>query len=179
MGPREVAGGPDSGQHPEGGGQGSPQMSVMLALLMFCPAPQLMVMPAFPEPVTTETRPPVAQAQPAPVVRPRATASPVLREPKKGTSVARGWATWYQRAPGGAAAGPVVRRALGGGNRWRGKYVSVCSVSNGPRCIRVQLDDWCACGERGGSPTLLDLSKSDFARLAIPGRGVIKVTVSK
>jgi hypothetical protein len=68
----------------------------------------------------------------------------------------RGVATWYCR-PGvsrctrgypyyGAygAAGPALRAALGGGNRWRGRTVYVNGVA-------VKLIDWCACG---GSHTI-------------------------
>lgn len=82
----------------------------------------------------------------------------------------RGVATWF-RTPGlTGAAGPVLRDALGD---WRGEHVTVCAS----RCVTVALIDWCACGERGGEPTLIDLSDGAFARLADPSRGVIDVTI--
>jgi len=45
-------------------------------------------------------------------------------------------------------------------------------------CVTVQLTDWCACGDRGGQPTLLDLSASAFRRLAPLSKGVIAVEVT-
>jgi hypothetical protein len=83
-----------------------------------------------------------------------------------------GWATWYDWRPGQAAAGPALRRLLG--KDWRGESVSVC-VDN--RCVRVRLTDWCACGPRRGSPTVIDLDDQVFRRLAPLSRGVIEVTV--
>lgn len=85
-----------------------------------------------------------------------------------------GGATWYTRAPGGAAAGPGLRRALGA--RWRGRVVYVFTGSRcvlWVNCTRVRLDDWCACG--GGR--LIDLSRADFAILAPPSVGVLRVRV--
>jgi hypothetical protein len=84
-----------------------------------------------------------------------------------------GYATWYDVAPGNAAAGPALRSWLGSG--WRGTTVKVCH--NG--CILTVLSDWCACGPRSGRPTLLDMSRSDFAVLGDPGAGVLSVTVSR
>lgn len=84
-----------------------------------------------------------------------------------------GYATWYSVGSGiYAAAGPALRNALGPG--WRGRYVLVCS---GPRCVRVKLIDWCACGERHGQPTVIDLSRDAFEVLARASRGVIAVAV--
>ena len=86
-----------------------------------------------------------------------------------------GKATWYDDGPGlYAAAGPVLREALGGDPAFRGERVTVTS---GGRSVEVTLSDWCACGERGGVPTLLDLSADAFARLAPLGRGVINVEI--
>lgn len=86
-----------------------------------------------------------------------------------------GVATWYDDGPGlYAAAGPVLREALGGDPAFRGERVTVTS---GGRSVTVTLSDWCACGERGGKPTLLDLSADAFARLAPLGRGVINVEI--
>lgn len=69
-----------------------------------------------------------------------------------------GVATWYDDGPGiYAAAGPELRNGA-----WRGSTVDVC----GKACIPVRLSDWCACGDRAGLPTLLDLSADAFARVA-------------
>jgi len=81
----------------------------------------------------------------------------------------RGVASWYRYIPGHAAAGPVLRRALG--PAWRGKTVRVC---RGDRCLRVRLTDTCACyGTR-----LVDLHVWDFARLGSPSLGIVKVSVT-
>jgi hypothetical protein len=100
----------------------------------------------------------------APTKRPRATTRHV-----DGLS---GLATWYPAGGPVAAAGPALRAALGDG--WRGEPVRVCS---GDRCVTVQLIDWCACGDRHGEPTLLDLGVDAFTRLADPSVGVIDVTI--
>jgi expansin (peptidoglycan-binding protein) len=39
------------------------------------------------------------------------------------------------------------------------------------------LGDWCACGPRGGTPTVIDLDDDAFRRLANLSAGVIAVTV--
>lgn len=92
-----------------------------------------------------------------------------------GAGINRGLATWYH-APSkqDAAAGPVLRRALGPG--WRGSWVRVSRVADGQvRTVTVVLSDWCACGSRHGQPTLLDLDDQAFADLAPLGSGVITV----
>lgn len=85
----------------------------------------------------------------------------------------KGWATWYD-APSrfDAAAGPDLRRAIG--RDWRGSFVTVYA---GERSAIVQLTDWCACGDRHGTPTVIDLDDRTFARLAPLGTGVLKVVV--
>jgi hypothetical protein len=84
-----------------------------------------------------------------------------------------GWATHYPAAsPTDGAAGPDLRAMLGKG--WRGQWVRVC---HGSECVRVQLRDWCACGDRHGKPTLVDLPKQTFSRLAPLGLGVIPVSI--
>lgn len=88
-----------------------------------------------------------------------------------GTVLLGGKATWYDTPGHTAAAGPVLRDVLGD---WRGRYVT---VEAGDRSVTVKLTDWCACGERGGIPTLLDLSRSAFATLADPSAGVINVSI--
>lgn len=81
-----------------------------------------------------------------------------------------GISSWYRWHPGQAAAGPELRSALG--PHWRGSRVLVCSAHT---CISVRLTDWCQCyGTR-----LIDLDKSDFARLAAPSRGLLQVTVDR
>jgi hypothetical protein len=56
---------------------------------------------------------------------------------------------------------------------WRGATVRVCA----DRCIVTRLTDWCACGDRHGKATLIDLADADFARLAPLSAGVIEVSV--
>ena len=88
-----------------------------------------------------------------------------------GPATQSGLATWYDDGPGlYAAAGPDLRHG-----DWRGSFVTVTS---GSRSVTVQLTDWCACGDRNGRPTLLDLSASAFRRLAPLSRGVIAVEVT-
>jgi hypothetical protein len=100
--------------------------------------------------------------------RPSATVKPRSRTTPAGHSIA-GLATWYSAPAGQAAAGPDLRAALGSG--WRGRLVRV----NG---IAVRLTDWCACGDRGGVPTLIDLPASDFGRIAPLSRGVVRIVVA-
>ena len=65
-----------------------------------------------------------------------------------------------------AAAGPRLRV----GN-WRGRYVE---VAIGGRSVRVQLIDWCACGDH-----LIDLYSSVLTRLGLPlSKGVYLTTVT-
>ena len=90
-----------------------------------------------------------------------------------GSAGIRGLATWYDAAPGEAAAGPTLRDALG--PRWRGRVVKVTTDQGS---VLVRLTDWCACGDRGSVPTLIDLPRSDFAQLGRLGRGVLPVEVS-
>lgn len=89
-----------------------------------------------------------------------------------GNPMLGGVATWFDYPAGHAAAGPSLRAALGPG--WRGDVVQVCADSG---CVAVVVDGWCACGDRNGKDTLLDLAKSDFAKLADPSVGVVAVTV--
>jgi hypothetical protein len=91
-----------------------------------------------------------------------------------GTALVGGKATWYDDGSGYyGAAGPVLREALGGDPAFRGQTVRVCADD----CVLVRLTDWCACGDRGGAPTLIDLSPDAFARLAPLSAGVIDVTI--
>jgi len=93
--------------------------------------------------------------------------------PEAEASVLTGTASWYDYVPGGAAAGPALRSALG--KDWRGRKVSVCEAGAG--CISVTLSDWCQCYWKQKRERLIDLDVRSFARLAPTDRGVIKVTV--
>jgi hypothetical protein len=99
---------------------------------------------------------------------------PAVVEGEVGTALIGGKATWYDDGSGlYGAAGPVLREALGGDPAFRGQTVRVCADD----CVLVRLTDWCACGDRGGVPTLIDLSPDAFARLAPLSAGVIDVTI--
>jgi hypothetical protein len=80
-----------------------------------------------------------------------------------------GYATWYATGGMTGAAGPLLRVG-----DWRGRTVTVCAET----CIDVTLSDWCACGDRHGKPTLVDLSDEAFAALSPLSRGVLPVSVS-
>jgi hypothetical protein len=91
-----------------------------------------------------------------------------------GTALIGGKATWFDDGPGlYGAAGPDLREAMGGDPAFRGQAVQVCAES----CVIVVLRDWCACGDRGGVPTIIDLSPEAFARLAPLSAGVVDVTI--
>jgi hypothetical protein len=96
--------------------------------------------------------------------------SPAARPASASRAVVSGSATWYDYVPGGAAAGPALRAALGSG--WRGTRVSVCA---GGRCVQAVLSDWCLCS--GGR--VIDLDVRSFARLAPPSAGIVAVTVRR
>jgi hypothetical protein len=111
-------------------------------------------------------------------------ASPVTESDAPSRPV-RGYATWYDApSPQDAAAGPSLRKALG--RHWRGSTVRVTS---GGRSVTVRLTDWCACGPRHRTPTVLDLDDVAFERLApqswdpvddgpFLSQGVVRVRVS-
>lgn len=83
-----------------------------------------------------------------------------------------GYATWYDApSKSDAAAGPQLRERLGD---WRGRWVR---VTYGGKSIVVQLTDWCACGKRHGTSTLIDLDDKAFRELAPLSRGVLEVSV--
>jgi hypothetical protein len=83
-----------------------------------------------------------------------------------------GIASWFASPIGVSAAGPALRAAIGAG--WRGRQVSVCL---GQRCVSTILGDWCACGDRHGVPTVIDLDVAAFRQLAQLSIGVIAVEV--
>lgn len=87
-------------------------------------------------------------------------------------TVVHGVASWYRYVPGGAAAGPALRRALG--PKWRGQWVRVCTEA---RCVRVHLTDWCQCSKGKPGEKVIDLDVRSFAALALPSRGIVRVVV--
>lgn len=52
------------------------------------------------------------------------------------------------------------------------------TVCRGGRCVEVTVVSFCACGQRGGKDTVIDLSPAAFRRLAPLSRGVIDVTLT-
>jgi hypothetical protein len=67
---------------------------------------------------------------------------------------------------------------------WRGSTVQVCAADERfddgvSRCVTLVLSDACACGDRSGSPTLLDLSADAFRSLAPLSVGVLRVEVTR
>lgn len=104
-----------------------------------------------------------------PADRAIATAQGAIGEPAVAVS---GWATYYPTCRRCAAAGPLVKDMLGRG--WKGDWVR---VSAGDRSVVVRLVTGCACGDRHGDPTVIDLSPSAFARLAPLGQGIVRVIV--
>lgn len=106
-----------------------------------------------------------------PASEPRPEASPTG---EVGTALVGGYATWYDAACHPcAAAGPALREFVG--PDWRGSVVEVCGPAGA--CVSVALLDWCACGERHGQPTLLDLDRRSFARLAAPTAGLVAISI--
>jgi hypothetical protein len=85
----------------------------------------------------------------------------------------RGVATWFKSPAGVSAAGPALRAAIGPG--WRGSKVKVCRAGT-DECVVTVLGDWCACGDRPGGRTLIDLDIRAFSRLAPLSRGVLSIT---
>jgi hypothetical protein len=106
----------------------------------------------------------------AALMAPAAVAQPGRSRVPAGTVA--GVATWFDSPSGVSAAGPALRAALGPG--WRGQTVTVCA---GDRCVETVLGDWCACGDRPGGPTVIDLHAPVFAALAPLSRGVIRVVI--
>jgi hypothetical protein len=77
-----------------------------------------------------------------------------------------GIASWYRYVPGGAAAGPRLRSALGPG--WRGSVVRVCAGA----CVVVTLSDFMR------ADRLIDLDARSFVQLAPLSAGLVSVEVS-
>lgn len=112
----------------------------------------------------------------------RAASAPEQSEPPVADSAAavesmEGWATWCAPTPkyckgwGGSAMLGAVRSFRYGDQpypvrvRYQGKSVVVTVVS------------YCACGDRNGIPTVIDLSPAAFRQLADQDLGVIMVAV--
>jgi Lytic transglycolase len=88
-------------------------------------------------------------------------------------SVARGWATWY-RDPKRSGYYGAVNSFRWGDDQY---IVQVCAPKY-HACTHVRIVDFCACGDRHGIATVIDLSPAAFRELAPLGRGVIRVEVS-
>lgn len=85
-----------------------------------------------------------------------------------GTPLQAGLATWYQDGPG----------LYGSVESWRyGDSPYPATVCHAGSCVTVTVRGYCACGDRAGKQTVIDLSPEAFARLAPLSRGVIDVTL--
>ncbi len=97
--------------------------------------------------------------------------SPAPQAAKSVTGALTGVASWYRYIPGGAAAGPALRLALGPG--WRGHSVAVCRTDGGAMaCVRVTLSDFMR------ADRLIDLDSRSFAALMPLSRGLVTVEVT-
>lgn len=118
---------------------------------------------------------PIAATTPGVGPEPLSTGNAVQAGASLAPALLGGVATWYVDAKhhphGGlyAAAGPSLRHG-----EWRGSLVRVTS---GGRSVTVRLTDFCACGDRNGIPTILDLSADAFRKLAPLSRGIVAVEV--
>jgi hypothetical protein len=131
----------------------------------------------YPPPMTPSASPPPHPETVAP--RPTSTPTPRPANPVKVSGhlappyeAARGLVTWQPISGYRASPGPLIRS-------WGVKQGEALRVCAGARCVTVTVYGWCACGDRHGQRTLLDLSESAFARLANPGKGVIEVEVER
>jgi hypothetical protein len=104
-----------------------------------------------------------------------------------------GLATWFDATRNGQsasytragidyyiAAGPELRRAMGGRFYQQVRPVRICNHGTG-RCLTAYVTDWCACrGTRAkGDERIADLSPKLFAALGIPlSRGAQRVTIT-
>jgi hypothetical protein len=94
----------------------------------------------------------------------------------------RGWATWCAPTPthceswGGGRLVGAVRSFSDGDAPY---FVQVCGFEGGrTSCVHILVVSHCACGDRDGIPTVIDLSPAAFAELAPLERGRIRVEVS-
>lgn len=108
---------------------------------------------------------------------PPAVASPP--QTQLGTALEAGWATWCAE---------TATKCKGWNTRYVGAVqsfthgdepygVQVCLLEDPATCTHVVVVSHCACGDRGGEATVIDLSPPAFRELAPQSRGVIRVTV--
>lgn len=145
---------------------------------LFSLAPLETAFARIPEP----TEAPTASPRPTPRPTPRPSPKPHPYPPPPGRHYIDGVATFYVYVPLGAAAGPKLRRAIGGGDHcapgprcWRNRLVTVWGGGSGLH-ITVRLTDWCACG----GDHIIDLDTRAFAYLAGPkwhAKGILAVRV--
>lgn len=83
-----------------------------------------------------------------------------------------GFASWYDDGAGYYGA---VRSWSWGDDPYA---VQVCLADRPGTCTHVVIRDYCACGDRHGEATVIDLSPSAFRELAPLSRGIVRVTVS-
>jgi hypothetical protein len=95
-----------------------------------------------------------------------------------GTALVGGWATWWDTCADCAAAGPLLQTMVG--PDWQGRTVTVVSA-HGSQDLRLVTS--CACGDRKGKPTFIDVSVEAWSDLSpYPARsdrdpGVIAVSI--
>lgn len=93
----------------------------------------------------------------------------------------RGWATWCAPTPthcqswgDGAMVGAVPSFSFGD----EPYPVQVCAFEGGQaNCVLVTVTSYCACGDRRGEPTIIDLSPAAFRSLAPLRAGIVRVVV--
>jgi hypothetical protein len=85
-----------------------------------------------------------------------------------GTAMQSGVATYYDDGPGYYGSVPS----------WSyGDKPYPATVCHAGSCVVVTVRGYCACGDRAGKATVIDLSPAAFARLAPLSVGVIDVTL--
>lgn len=85
-----------------------------------------------------------------------------------GTVQLGGVATYYDDGPGYYGSVPT----------WHaGDTPYPATVCHAGRCVAVTVRGYCACGDRHGKATVIDLSPAAFRRLAPLSAGVIDVTL--
>lgn len=97
----------------------------------------------------------------------------VLSLGQVGTPMTAGVATWYDDGPG--LYGAVPSWQFGD----KPYVVRVCRDEplTIHACVNVTVRDFCACGDRAGKQTVIDLSPAAFRRLAPLSTGVLPVIV--
>jgi hypothetical protein len=108
-----------------------------------------------------------ASATPVPSLAPVPRVPAVRRASVARSASVTGISSWYRYVPGGAAAGPRLRSALGPG--WRGSVVRVCSGA----CVVVTLSDFMR------ADRLIDLDVRSWAAICgDPSGGLCRVEVT-